>query len=128
MKMIQYFLLILLICATNSTVDGFTQKNCREYDITYDNHEGEYAFSLDFCRTTAYDNVNERCCFLQYEDENEITHYHCHIVSMLDFADIDEYIDNKLEGKRPGVVDLEILDCHSSYLYASLLLILALIF
>ncbi len=118
MKMISCFLIILLVCSIQSALDGFSQKNCSAYEMGK-----ESAFSIDFCRSTYYD-FNKRCCFLQYEDASEVTHYHCRLLSETQWADIDDYIDN-LEAEHS--IDVEILDCHSSYLYASLLLIFALI-
>ena len=120
MKMISCFLIILLVCSIQSALDGFPQKNCSAYV-----KGGESAFSIDFCRTTYYDS-NKKCCFLQYEDPNEVTHYHCILLSETQWADIDDYIDH-LEETDSDIEDVEILDCHSSYLYASLLLIFALI-
>ena len=118
MKMISCFLIILLVCSIQSALDGFSQKNCSAYEM-----DKESAFSIDFCRSTYYD-THKRCCFLQYEDASEVTHYHCILLSETQWADIDDYIDN-LEADKS--IDVDILDCHSSYLYASLLLIFALI-
>ena len=118
MKMISCFLIILLFCSIQSALDGFSQKNCSAYEMGK-----ESAFSIDFCRSTYYDS-NKRCCFLQYEDASEVTHYHCRLLSETQWADIDDYIDT-LESTYS--IDVDILDCHSSYLYASLLLIFALI-
>ena len=118
MKMISCFLIILLFCSIQSALDGFSQKDCSTYV-----KGGESAFSIDFCRSTYYDS-NKRCCFLQYEDANEVTNYHCILLSETQWADIDDYIDNLEQQKS---IDVDILDCHSSYLYASLLLIFALI-
>ena len=118
MKMISCFLIILLVCSIQSALDGFSQKNCSAYEM-----DKESAFSIDFCRSTYYD-THKRCCFLQYEDANEVTNYHCILLSETQWADIDDYIDN-LEADKS--IDVDILDCHSSYLYASLLLIFALI-
>ena len=119
MKMISCFLIILLVCSIQSALDGFSQKNCDAYEMNK-----ESAFSIDFCRSTYYD-YNKRCCFLQYEDPNEVTHYHCILLSETQWAEIDDYID--ILETDPDIEDVEILDCHSSYLYASLLLIFALI-
>ena len=118
MKMISCFLIILLVCSIQSALDGFSQKNCSAYEMGK-----ESAFSIDFCRSTYYDS-NKRCCFLQYEDASEVTNYHCILLSETQWADIDDYIDT-FEAEHS--IDVEILDCHSSYLYASLLLIFALI-
>ena len=119
MKMISCFLIILLVCSIQSALDGFSQKNCSAYEMGK-----ESAFSIDFCRSTYFD-TNKRCCFLEYEDSNEVTNYHCILLSETQWADIDDYID--ILETDPDIEDVEILDCHSSYLYASLLLIFALI-
>ena len=127
MKMTNAFLLILLIFATKCQLKEFgeTPKTCEDYQPN--NSKGNNAFSLDFCRTLSYDATKNKCCYYQYEDSNEITHYHCLQLTLSEFADIDDYIDNVLENEKSGI-EVDKLDCHSSYLYASLLLIFALIF
>ena len=120
MKMITTFLLILLACSTKSQLPEFQPpKQCSDYE-----ENGSPAFSLDFCRTTVYDYSSERCCYYQYEDTSGVTHYHCKRVSLARFWEIDDYIDDL----EKTVEDVEILDCHASYLYASIFLIFALIF
>ena len=113
-----YLLLILLICATKSQTpltDQFTKKTCEEYESE------KPAFSVDFCKTTQYNIGSEFCCYYQYKDSSGNTCYQCKRVPLENFVDIDSYID------QLGV-DVKKLDCHSSYLAASLLLIFALIF
>ena len=121
MKMISGFLIILLVCAIQCQMSEFSQKNCSTYGIN-----GESAFSVDFCRSTYYSS-DKKCCFIQYEDSSEVTHYHCLELSETQWADIDDYIDGLEDDTTNAIDDIEILDCHSSYLYASLLLIFALI-
>ena len=120
MKMVSYFLFALLICATKSQIKDFPLQKCEDHQSDLNP-----AFSLDFCRSTLYDTTKYRCCYYQYESADEVTHYQCKLLTMAEFADIDDTID-KIEAD--GTIDVEKLDCHSSYLYASLLLILALIF
>ena len=122
MKITNIFLLILLVFATKSQLSDFGEtKKCTDYEDG--NSEGNHAFSLDFCRTLQYDASNYRCCYYEYEDSNEMTHYYCKQLTLSQFANIDDVVD-PLEEKYEDVK----LDCHSSYLYSSLLLIFALIF
>ena len=122
MKLITILLVFLISYVTNAGIEGFDTNVCSDYESKYP------AFSLDFCRTTLYDEVNERCCFLQYEDNGGITRYHCKRVSMKNFWEIDDYIDALEANNTNTIADIEILDCHSSYLFASLIFIFALIF
>ena len=118
MKMITSFLLISLIIASKSQLEDFgDQKTCSEY-------ESGTAFSLDFCRSLSYDGSKYRCCYFQYENSAGNTEYHCKQLTLAQFADIDDTID-KLTNST--IKEIEKLDCHSSYLYASLLLIFALL-
>ena len=124
MKTINALLLFALIFAVNSGLSGFDKQTCLAHNPTQLGGEGKQAFSLDFCRSTAYGSYY-RCCFLKYEDANEKRQYHCAGVSSAEFWDIDSTIDNieKLLG-----VEIDSLDCSASYLYVSLLLIFALLF
>ena len=122
MKMYSLLLLLFLTFEIKCSMkDDFPTRKCSEYESS------NPAFSLDFCRTTLYDS-DKKCCYFQYEDANEVTHYHCRELSLSQYADIDDYIDQLEENPNNGIEDVEKLDCHSSYLYASLFLIFALIF
>ena len=121
MKMTTTFLLILLIFAAKSQLSEFGNKKCTDYEEG--NEDDNHAFSLDFCRTLSYDTANYKCCYYEYEDSKEVTQYYCKQLTLSEFANIDDFVDS-LEKEHEDVK----LDCHSSYLYASLLLIFALIF
>ena len=119
-----YSLLLLIFLAFETKCamkDDFPTRKCSDYDSS------NPAFSLDFCRTTLYDS-DKKCCYFQYEGADGKTHYHCRELSLNEYADIDDYIDNLEDNTSNGIEDVEILDCHSSYLYTSLFLIFALIF
>ena len=81
------------------------------------------AFSLDFCRST---NIGDavRCCFVKLEDKNEKRLYHCYPITNQQWADID-ILKNLLEKTYKKVV---LIECGASYLYASLLILIALLF
>ena len=124
MKAITAFLLIALIYVCNS------QAACSYYTPSWitDRSTGkENAYSLDFCRSTAFESKDYyTCCFLKWRDQNDTHRYNCYPVNHTEMANIDyatEYIESFSQVK-----DLKSLDCGSSYLYGSLLLILALLF
>ena len=123
MKTFNAVLLLVLIYAVNSALSGFDTQSCDDYTPTEFGGKNYQAFSLDFCRSTYYTNYY-RCCFLKYEIEDK-RQYHCIGVSSSEFWDIDQTITN-IEGVLK--VDVDTLDCSSSYLYVSLLLIFALLF
>ena len=124
MKAITAFLLIALIYVCNS------QAACADYAPYWSDRKGDRsdnAYSLDFCRSTAFESKDYyTCCFLKWRDQNDTHRYNCYPVNHTEMADIDyatEYIE-----RFSQVKDLKSLDCGSSYLYGSLLLILALLF
>ena len=80
------------------------------------------AFSLDFCRSTNFDD-SAKCCFVKFEDKNENRLYHYYPINKEQWADIDK-LESTLEEKYK-VVSIE---CWASYLYASLLILIALLF
>ena len=80
------------------------------------------AFSLDFCRSTNFDD-SAKCCFVKFEDKNENRLYHYYPINKEQWSDIDK-LESTLEEKYK-VVSIE---CWASYLYASLLILIALLF
>ena len=129
MKTINVLLLLALIFTVNSDLSGFDPQTCLGHApaavSSYISGGGdEQAYSLDFCRSTSYDGY-ERCCFLKYEKDN-IREYHCLPLTSTQFWDIDDTIE-KVE-KALGGIEIDSLDCSSSYLFVSLLLIFALLF
>ena len=118
MKAIHALLLLMFIYMANADVDGFAEKTCEAYmpDLVP-------AFSLDFCRST---NIGKyvRCCFVKLEGKNGERLYHCYPINNEQWADID-ILKNSLEKDYKKVVSIE---CGASYLYASLLILIALLF
>ena len=130
MKAINAFLLIALIYAI-----GSADFNCLNYVPKF---TGSYvagrsdddnpAFSLDFCQSTYFDSEKYySCCFLKWTDTNDTQRYNCFPVNHTEMADIDIIVDY-LDGLDNIIDEVDSLDCSSSYLYGSLLLILALLF
>ena len=125
MKTINALLLFVLILAVNSELSGFDHQLCKDHapSALISGGGNKPAFSLDFCRST--DNSDYyRCCFLKYEKDNQ-RQYYCMPLTNSEFWDIDKTIES-FESKLG--VDVDSLDCSSSYLYVSLLLIFALLF
>ena len=118
MKAIHALLLLMFIYMTKADVEGFSQNSCSSF------RPGKNpAFSLDFCRSTNYDSSSSaRCCFVKLE-KSEKRLYHCYPITKEQWADI-EILETELEKEGYEVVDIE---CSSSYLYASLLLLFALL-
>ena len=127
MKAITVFSLIVLI----SIIISQDTKNCLAYVPKFypgtDGEGNEQAYSVDFCRSTQFSSSDYyTCCFLKWRDQNDTHRYNCYPVNHTEMANIDyatEYIE-----RFEQVKDLKSLDCGSSYLYGSLLLILALLF
>ena len=132
MKAINAFLLIALIY-----VIGSADFNCLDY---VPNFKGSYvtdrsskvenpAFSLDFCQSTAFSSKDYySCCFLKWTDTNDTQRYNCFPVNHTEMADIDIIVDYLDSLENAGIDEVDSLDCSSSYLYGSLLLIFALLF
>ena len=123
MKAITAFLLIALIYVCNS------QATCADYAPYWSDRKGdtsENAYSLDFCRSTAFSDSYYTCCFLKWKNSTDHHQYNCYPVNHAEMADIDIVV-KRIEALNI-VGDLDSLDCSSAYLYGSLLLILALLF
>ena len=119
MKAIHALLLLMFIYMANADVEGFDElKTCEAYKPGQ-----KPAFSLDFCRST-YIGDAVRCCFVKLEDKNEKRLYHCYPINKQEWADID-ILKDSLEKDGKEVVSIE---CGASYLYASLLILIALLF
>ena len=132
MKAINVFLLIALIYVIGS---ADTQISCYNYvpKFTGSYVEGRSkgdnpAFSLDFCQSTAFDSDYYSCCFLKWTDTNDTQRYNCFPVNHTEMADIDIIVDYLDSLENAGIDEVDSLDCSSSYLYGSLLLIFALLF
>ena len=123
MKAISIFLILALIYAI------YSDYACTDYTPSWSDIDGEHlpAYSLDFCRSTSFDSEYYTCCFIKWRDTNDSHHrYNCLPVNHTMMANIDPLVDY-IKG-RNEVDKLKSLDCASSYLYGSLLLILALLF
>ena len=119
MKAIHAFLLLIFIHMNICTTVGFTEKSCSEYQPG-----GKPAYSYDFCRSTNWEDKYARCCFVKLE-LNERRLYHCYGLSDNEWYDIDNaksYLEQQLNYK------VNLIECSSSYLYSSLLLLLILLF
>ena len=129
MKSIIAFLLIALIYVSNSQDQP---KACVEYtpsffDTSHNDDDKNNAYSLDFCRSLFIRTDKfYTCCFMKWRDQNDNHRYNCYPVNHTEMANIDLATKN-IESFQQ-VKDLKSLDCSSSYLYGSLLLILALLF
>ena len=124
MKAITVFSLIVLI----SIIISQDTKNCLDYVPKFypgtDGKNNYPAYSLDFCRSTYFTDPYYTCCFIKWKNSSEAHQYNCYPVNHTEMADID-IVTDRIEALG---VDLDSLDCSSSYLYGSLLLILALLF
>ena len=118
MKAIHALLLLMFIYMANADVEGFAEKTCEAYMP-----KKEPAFSLDFCRSTKIGGDAVRCCFVKLEDKNEKRLYHCYPITNQQWADID-ILKDSLEKEYEVVL----IECGASYLYASLLILIALLF
>ena len=125
MKALTVFSLIALI----SIIISQDTKNCIDYvpsNLGIADARGNPAYSLDFCRSTAFSDPYYTCCFLKWKNSTDHHKYNCYPVNHTEMADIDIVV-NRIEASDI-VGDLDSLDCSSSYLYGSLLLIFALLF
>ena len=118
MKAIHAFLLLIFIHMNICNTVGFTEKSCSEYQPG-----GKPAYSYDFCRSTNWEDSYARCCFVKLE-LNERRLYHCYGLSDAEWYDIDN-AKTKLENLN---YEVNLIECSSSYLYSSLLLLLILLF
>ena len=123
MKAITVFSLIVLI---SIIISQDTQKSCLTYAPQFFGTDAgkEPAYSLDFCRSTYFTDPYYTCCFIKWKNSSEAHQYNCYPVNHTEMADID-IVTDRIENSG---IDLDSLDCSSSYLYGSLLLILALLF
>ena len=123
MKAITVFSLIVLI---SIIISQDTQKSCLTYAPQFFGTDAgkEPAYSLDFCRSTYFTDPYYTCCFLKWKNSTDHHQYNCYPVNHTEMADID-IVTDRIENSG---IDLDSLDCSSSYLYGSLLLILALLF
>ena len=131
MKTISAFLLIMLVCAINSNLENFPTQECLDHvppflSIGKANNQ---AYSLDFCRSTKYNTYDyAQCCFIKWKRANtKARQYHCLPVTVAQLNNIDDLIDG-FESITNVVDEVDSLDCSSSYLYGSLLLIASLLF
>ena len=126
MKSIIAFLLITLIYISGSQdLPPACQDYAPEFFYKSMNDDGKNAYSRDFCRSLYLNTeLYYTCCFIKWKDAKDIHRYNCYPVTPTQMANIDPLVDS-IKG---NVSKLYSLDCSSSYLYGSLLLILALLF
>ena len=126
MKSIIAFLLITLIYISGSQdLPPVCQDYAPEFFYKSTNDDGKNAYSRDFCRSLYLNtDLYYTCCFIKWKDAKDIHRYNCYPVTPTQMANIDPLVDS-IKG---NVSKLYSLDCSSSYLYGSLLLILALLF
>ena len=133
MKTISAFLLIVLIYAINSNLDNFERQDCLNHAPNFFSARTgtNQAYSLDFCRSTYFTSTYAQCCFIKWKDNNERRRYNCYPVLPAELLDID-IATEKIEKDINDIIgpngELDSLDCSSSYLYGSLLIIAALLF
>ena len=124
MKIIYAFVLIILAFVIKA---DYPTTECINYapsklNSKYGNNP---AFSLDFCRSSFYDNSTyAKCCFLHWEESGK-NRYNCVPATAYNFSDIETFED-ELETRLKG--EVKSIDCKSSYLYRPIFLILALLF
>ena len=126
MKTINVFLVIFLIYAIKShlTEFGDEAKSCESY-----RPGGENAFSLDFCRTITYEGYSA-CCFVKWKN-GDLRKYNCYPITSAQWGDMDvaeTAFTNYANAQGFTDVDIVSFDCSSSYLYGTLLLLLAVLF
>ena len=116
-------LLLLAINAVMLSLPGFTDKICTDY---FDKEEEDrQAFSKDFCRSLGITGDGDKCCYLKYK-KGENYFFNCIQVTMEEFYNIKEHKKNLAASKE---WDIKSIECDSSsYLYASLLLLLVFLF
>ena len=120
----KFIFLFVTICIIKSSLRGFTSdKECTDFQGT---EESKQAFSKDFCRTLILQDSSNKCCHIKYE-VGEKTYFNCAELSIQQFYDIKKAKDTF--GSDFGASKVKSLECDSSsYLYASLLLILIFLF
>ena len=125
MKIIYAFVLIILAYVIKA---DYPTTYCEDYapkKLNTKKYGDNPAFSLDFCRSSFYDNSTyAKCCFLSWELAEKRL-YNCVPATAQNFSDIEafeDYLEATLEG------EVKSIDCKSSYLYGSIFLILALLF
>ena len=126
MKSIIAFLLITLIyISVSQDLPLACQEYAPEFFYKSMNYDDKNAYSRDFCRSLYLNTeLYYTCCFIKWKDAKDIHRYNCYPVTPTQMANIDPLVDS-IKG---NVSKLYSLDCSSSYLYGSLLLILALLF
>ena len=117
MKVYSVLVLIALIYGTESSLTGFTNKTCDDFFMKSD--RPHQAYSFDMCRTLNYENY-DKCCYMKYEMDGK-DYYNCAPLTLNDYYDIKTKISSL---KSAHGIDIKKLYCNSSYVYASLFLIL----
>ena len=114
MKAIHALLLLMFIYMANADVEGFAEKTCKAYMPG-----GEQAFSLDFCRSTNFDD-SAKCCFVKFEDKNENRLYHYYPINKEQWADIDKLESTLEENYKVFLLNAELPIYMLHYLFSML--------
>ena len=122
MKYIKLLLFLAAVSLIESPLPGFSEKKCSDYS---GDEEIQQAYSKDFCRALKLDSPYDKCCYMKYKNSAGHYFYNCVELSPSEFNHIDDTIGDR----EKGGIDIKSLECDSSsYLYGSLLLLLAFLF
>ena len=122
MKVVTLLLFIASFYVIESTLQGFTNKFCTDYENKQT--EDYQAFSKAFCDTLGLENSQNKCCYVKYKKGNG-TFFNCVELTPSQFYHIK---DLKKSFETNNNCDVKTIECESSsYLYGSLLLILVLL-
>ena len=128
MKVLSFLVLIAIFAVIESSLPGFTHKNCTDYMPDYLGLGEKYtkqAYSKDFCASLHVKNPTNKCCYLKYKDQ-EKNYFSCYEVTEDEFWNIKKEIDDL---KSLFSFDVKNLICDSSsYLTGSLFLFLLYLF
>ena len=123
MKYIKLLLFLAAVSLIESSLPGFSSKSCTDYQ--YKQTEEHQGYNKNFCRALKVTDSYDKCCYMKYKI-SDAYYYNCVELTPSQFNHIDDTIDDI--GKTKGY-DIKSLECDSSsYLYGSLLLLLAFLF
>ena len=121
MKVLSLLVLITIFAVIESSLPGFTKKNCSDYGIS--TNTTKQGYSKDFCASLHVRIPTNKCCYLKYKNGDN-DYYNCIELSEQQFWNIEDEVD--ILKQR---IDVKNLICDSSsYLTGSLLLFLLYLF
>ena len=118
MKYIKLLLFLAAVSLIESSLPGFSTKICTDYQ--YKQTEEHQAYNKNFCRALKVTDSYDKCCYMKYEMDGK-DYYNCAPLTLNDYYDIKTKISSL---KSAHGIDIKKLYCNSSYVYASLFLIL----